>query len=692
MIQQSVKSQTEDRAVDSSSSLSLTTLSKPTLTTSTSATEAKKVVKKPAVTQALSDSDKEAARRQAALILRKSSVGVVSDRRGVGSSSAPTASGPALSGTMSSAPNTASNMRPKRPHEDDNSDPAAKRFRLLANDATLKEIFNHLRIHEPDTKTWYGNATMIHVSWVGLNRLIFFLKTIEDRRFKTNNIQVVDESSEPVAPTPEKLLRKILSLDMEPSTDLRKLKTAMMQLQVYIKTIRDSILRRTSHFNISLEHVHFERISDVGDIMTKDTWSYKKNNLHCRQANLEDCITPSSFQCILYSDAPVKEYAPRDGKARSLQHFGQRKLLLSEIQFLTHFLQPGQLVVYAGAAPGTHLGFLAEMFPEASFVLIDHREFTIKEPNPRLTIVAEQFSDRHALEYANKNVLFICDHRSADPQMDSPEEVERKTQNDMDQQMAWHYIISPAASMFRFRPPYAYRPGKTTFFDGIVLLPVWGRAQTTESSLVVLREGKKRDWDNVVYERQMYHFNTEVRVSAFPNDLEASSMDHCFDCTAESFIVREVLLRRPSLMKLAAEQSKQWGYVANNVEKVLAKGKSEGCCIDFLVSPQPDTYLQDVEQFRRDVEAGVPLPAHRIIGKIPYVTEDAPSIPVPSIPMIPPAAGYDTLALLSEASEAMSMPPPPPPIAPPTPLSGTRLSFPKPFIVQEQMHYSFEQR
>jgi hypothetical protein len=62
-----------------------------------------------------------------------------------------------------------------------------------------------------------------------------------------------------------------------------------------------------------------------------------------------------------------------------VNHWGQRKLLLSEIEFLTDWapLDRDSIVVYAGAAPGTHIAFLAEMFPRLSFVLVDPSEFKV---------------------------------------------------------------------------------------------------------------------------------------------------------------------------------------------------------------------------------------------------------------------------------------------------------------------------
>ena len=48
-------------------------------------------------------------------------------------------------------------------------------------------------------------------------------------------------------------------------------------------------------------------------------------------------------------------------------HWGQRKLLLSEVEFFTTFFDPlaSALVIYAGAAPGHHIPLLSEMFPRS---------------------------------------------------------------------------------------------------------------------------------------------------------------------------------------------------------------------------------------------------------------------------------------------------------------------------------------
>ena len=83
-------------------------------------------------------------------------------------------------------------------------------------------------------------------------------------------------------------------------------------------------------------------------------------------------------------------------------HWGQRKLLMSEIEFLSSmYVQCASslpLIVYAGAAPGYHIPFLVELFPCARFVLVDPSTFGIL-PHERITIRQECFTDAVAREF-----------------------------------------------------------------------------------------------------------------------------------------------------------------------------------------------------------------------------------------------------------------------------------------------------
>jgi hypothetical protein len=63
-------------------------------------------------------------------------------------------------------------------------------------------------------------------------------------------------------------------------------------------------------------------------------------------------------------DIPTEEYVDLKHEPSTVTHWGQFKLLLGEIEFLTPYLQiPDLTIVYAGSAPGHHLKALIELMP-----------------------------------------------------------------------------------------------------------------------------------------------------------------------------------------------------------------------------------------------------------------------------------------------------------------------------------------
>lgn len=81
-------------------------------------------------------------------------------------------------------------------------------------------------------------------------------------------------------------------------------------------------------------------------------------------------------------------------------HLGQRKLLLSEIQFLSKVNT--EYCLYAGAAPGNKTHYLSQLFPKIKFILIDPNKFNINiRKNNRI------YSHR---EYPHQDIVHIYNH------------------------------------------------------------------------------------------------------------------------------------------------------------------------------------------------------------------------------------------------------------------------------------------
>jgi hypothetical protein len=78
-------------------------------------------------------------------------------------------------------------------------------------------------------------------------------------------------------------------------------------------------------------------------------------------------------------------------------HIGQRKLLLSEVQFLTNNIQ--KYCIYPGSAPSHKTHFLSKLFPDIKFILIDPNIFEIKLVENNKIFRYEQHDDITMLYY-----------------------------------------------------------------------------------------------------------------------------------------------------------------------------------------------------------------------------------------------------------------------------------------------------
>lgn len=272
-----------------------------------------------------------------------------------------------------------------------------------------------------------------------------------------------------------------------------------------------------------------------------------RENPHMRQLGSESCgvFVFSELERILGSEAPRKRYERVPHNQRSVNHWGQRKLLLSEIEFLTLYGEPGCLVVYAGAAPGTHTAYLANLFPEMKFLCVDPAEFKLKSSD-RIEVRRGFFTDDtvEELRARSEPILFISDIRTGDPKVQNSKEVEEAVKFDQELQKNWVLKLNPKASMLKFRLPW--EGGVTEYLDGQVYLPIWGRETTTETRLISVSPYKLVKYDNKKYEEQCFYFNRVTRVQYYEHPVMAEGMDHCYDCASEDFVLQEYLTKHSS--------------------------------------------------------------------------------------------------------------------------------------------------
>jgi hypothetical protein len=278
-----------------------------------------------------------------------------------------------------------------------------------------------------------------------------------------------------------------------------------------------------------------------------------RHNHHCKQALLYDnhIIETSldELQRIMKDTDKKEKYRRREKDEKSVLHWGQRKLFLAELEFLTMYANPNDIVVYVGSAPGNHTYFLTLLFPFIrKFILIDPSPFYAKSTSD-IEIIQDFFKPEHIeqikKEYSSDNILFISDIRSACPMQEDDETVEMKVKQDMQIQMDWVLALKPRKSMLKFRLPW--ESGETEYLDGDIYYQPWAPSTSTETRLITDGTSKKM-YSNRDYEQRMFYFNTHTRTNLHIHSIEGiKGLDYCYDCATEVYIWKMYLEKYGSI-------------------------------------------------------------------------------------------------------------------------------------------------
>ena len=260
---------------------------------------------------------------------------------------------------------------------------------------------------------------------------------------------------------------------------------------------------------------------------------------------------------VLPDDLPREVYKRRTKEIKTLLHWGQRKLLLTEIEFFTMFLRDNPsaeniYAVYAGSAPGTHILYLAKLFPTIHFVLYDPREFSNKllKNKEMIKTHIQYFTDDTAKEWVasehlDKTILIISDIRTGEPETQTPEKVEERIKIDHAWQQTWYHIIKPEMAMFKFRLPWDDE--KTEYLNGDIYIQPYPPATSTETRLIIGKNAGTKIYDNRKYEEQLFYLNNQVRPMDFPNKMQyihptrKNGLSNDYDSAAEVYILEQYL-------------------------------------------------------------------------------------------------------------------------------------------------------
>ena len=319
--------------------------------------------------------------------------------------------------------------------------------------------------------------------------------------------------------------------------------------------------------------------------------------------------TPPTKACLTFSDIPGRlPYQQGTQIVKTSAHIGQRKLFISELRFLTEFasLTTETIVVYAGAAPGTHIPYLSYLFPSCKFLLIDPSQFNVlggilkpdEEVNEafllrmknnlgKIWLLKALFTDQLAEEIQKifPVHLFISDIRTNEDKDSEPDTKDIIV--NMAQQLIWAIILKPQMAMFKFRYPFysedintfiqlarsekyypIFQKAKTLtnidfiqdtidkklhYFDGIVHIQAWARLTSTESRLIT--DCKKIvDWGIAEnYDNAFFYYNSIARcykTHINENIDRTIGFDLCNDCSIENEAWKQYITRTNSRFSL----------------------------------------------------------------------------------------------------------------------------------------------
>jgi hypothetical protein len=317
---------------------------------------------------------------------------------------------------------------------------------------------------------------------------------------------------------------------------------------------------KVDHFELSVEGGHISVVSETNINKPINKLTYKLDSSHTinqdKLNKLDDEVktlitTDTAIPLQHYTNETIKElsrtldmsntteYHRRNTTFKRALHWGQLKLILSEIEFLTKVLEdkPTKPIhfVYAGAAPGNHIKYLQKMFPTVYFELYDPNKFAISG-NKNLKIYNTFFTSDIAKSIATRKDIYLafCSDIRTEPA------TEENVKQNSDMQLEWWKIMSPDMTMFKFRLPWD--DGKTEYPEGDIYVQAYPGPTSTETRLIVKKNAKLIKYDNKQYEHACFYHNSINRNCKYITELgelnlESDGLDNCYDCSSFITIV-----------------------------------------------------------------------------------------------------------------------------------------------------------
>ena len=362
----------------------------------------------------------------------------------------------------------------------------------------------------------------------------------------------------------------------------------------------------------------------------------KQESVYYRTKENNGTVIHKLFRKIT-KDSPIEIYGRRtDDRVFNNCHAGQRKLLFSEIEFLTKLSKKYDLnnilIVYIGSAAGFHLPLLFALYPELEYVLIDPAKFKFKKYGftNKYHIINDYYTDETHLQIKkinsnNKLIAVISDFRS--------EATDEKTYLDMIKQQYWLIQLDAVAYILKTRFPYAGKEfdykyyqydipedikhkieeTKTThsknsflYLDGSIYTQIWASPRSSETRIIKIKKSenelfKLKDYDVYAYDGQLNYFNNNVRKQCFKYKKSNTAKYHlfCFDdgyeSTVEYYLIYKYLKDYKKVKTPSNEEILQKLFEINNQFQTLIFGNTILCLLKNNITRNIYTEIYDKE-------------------------------------------------------------------------------------------------
>jgi hypothetical protein len=247
------------------------------------------------------------------------------------------------------------------------------------------------------------------------------------------------------------------------------------------------------------------------------------------------------------------QYVRRDVEQKEVTkavHWGQRKLFLSELAWLLVegvAELPRARVVYAGAAPGSHIPFLSDLFPYVEFVLYDPAPFR-HDSRDNIKDFQEYFTDEIAAKYidtAELPTFLASDIRNSEYSLDlDTKAINSMVDIDMKMQDGWARIMRPKSCFFKFRLPYI-DPGQTgglaEYIKGTIMFQLFPPQTSTETRLILHKPENGKEYETLKYDEKwyesiMFYHNMLERHKPYKTLVNDGSLTDDYDSAGEELL------------------------------------------------------------------------------------------------------------------------------------------------------------